>query len=446
MKPLTRTMEYSPWAFRHRVAIVWIAVLVVLSSAFMAWAETKPSYAVQARTDRADAKYSVGDTVVFTIECLAEGQRVPEATLAYSLRENDFKELAKGLIAISNGRGMIEHTWTTPGFLLLTITQPGLQKPVLVGAACEPEKLQPSMPKPDDFDAFWDDMKAKVDSVAADPVLTPVSHLTDDTIETYTLTMENFNGTKVRCYFAKPRGDGPFPAFMELHGAGTMFIEPDLVARYARRGVMAIDMCPHDVELGRPEATYRELWKSTLKGYPRRGSDSRDTSYFLQMFCGNYRTARYITSRPDWDRSHFVVHGSSQGGGQCLATAYLCPQVTALAANIAALCDHTGPVVGRAAGWPKWIGYADGVPDPHQLAAARYFDGVNFAQSIEATGLMSMGFIDQVCPPSSVYTAFNAYKGTKQVVEKPLIAHQLSPLWREASQKFINQELGLLGP
>jgi cephalosporin-C deacetylase len=440
------TMRFAPVISRRQQAVVCSIVLAVLATACVAQAAPKSAYAVQARSDRADAKYAVGDTVVFTVECLADGQPVTEATLAYALRENDFKELAKGSVAITNGRGAIEHTWTTPGFLLLAITQPGVKKPVLVGAACEPEKLQPSMPKPDDFDAFWEGMKAKVDSIAADPVLTPVPHLTDDAIETYTLTMENFNGTKVRCYFSKPRGNGPFPAFMELHGAGTIFIEPDLVAAYARRGVMAIDMCPHDVELGRPEATYRELWNSTLKGYPRRGSDSRDTSYFLQMFCGNYRTARYITSRPEWNRSHFVVHGSSQGGGQCLATAYLCPQVTALAANIAALCDHTGPVVGRAAGWPKWITSTDGTPDPDQLTSARYFDGVNFAQSIKAKALISMGFIDQVCPPSSVYTAFNAYKGPKQVLEKPLIAHQLSPPWREVSQKFIDQELGLPVP
>jgi cephalosporin-C deacetylase-like acetyl esterase len=120
--------------------------------------------------------------------------------------------------------------------------------------------------------------------------------------------------------------------------------------------------------------------------------------------------------------------------------------VTALAANIAALCDHTGPAASRAAGWPKWITYTDGEPDVAQLAAACYFDGVNFAPAIGAKGLMSMGFIDEVCPPSSVYTAFNAYKGPKQAVEKPLVAHQISPLWRELSQQFIDRELGVSSP
>ena len=441
----------ATFGVRRRGAL-WLTALIVIAAA----AETRAApatratpaaaYGVEARTDRPDARYAVGDTVVFTIDCRAAGQPVPEATLSYSLRENGLSEVASGSVAIADGRGRIEHAWTAPGFLLLTVMQPDGKKPVLVGAACEPDKLRPSMPRPDDFDAFWDGMKAKVDAIAAEPVLTPVPEHTDDAIETYALTLENVNGTHVRCYFSKPRGDGPFPAYMELHGAGTYFIKPDLVAAFARRGVMAVDMCPHDVELGLPEATYHEWWKTKLKGYQRRGSDSRERSYFLQMFCGNYRTARFITSRTEWDKAHFVVHGSSQGGGQCLATAYLCPQVTAIAANIAALCDHTGPVVGRAAGWPKWITYTDGEPDAGQLAAARYFDGVNFAQGIEAKGLMSMGFIDEVCPPGSVYTAFNAYKGPKQVVEKPLVAHKISQLWREESQRFIDQELGLTSP
>lgn len=423
-----------------------VAAIIFVAAATAAQAAPTTAYSVEARTDRADAKYAAGDTALFTITCLAAGKPVPEATLTYSLRENGFREVASGSLAITNGHGSIEHVCSAPGFLLLSVTQPGSKKSALVGAACEPEKLRPSAPRPDDFDAFWNGMKAKVDAVLSAPVLTPVPRHTDDTIETYALTLENFNGTHVRCYFAKPRGTGPFPAFMEVHGAGTYFIEPDLVARLARRGVMAVDMCPHDVELGLPETTYRELWDSQLKGYQRRGSDSRDRSYFLQMFCGNYRTARFITSQSEWDRAHFVVHGSSQGGGQCLATAYLCPEVTAMAANIAALCDHTGPALGRAAGWPRWITYTAGAADPDQRSAARYFDGVNFAQGIEAKGLMSMGFIDQVCPPSSVYTAFNVYKGPKRVVEKPLIAHQISPLWREVSQKFIDEELGIPSP
>ncbi len=103
-------MRFAPVISRRQQAVECSIVLAVLASACVAQAAPKPAYAVQAHSDRADAKYTVGDTVVFTVECLADGQPVTEATLAYSLKENDFKELAKGSVAITNGRGTIEHT------------------------------------------------------------------------------------------------------------------------------------------------------------------------------------------------------------------------------------------------------------------------------------------------------------------------------------------------
>ena len=432
-------------AFRKSGFLFW-AALVLLQPTLQSAEATGPAYHVKVTPDRPNARYSMGEKVVFNVDCKTGVEPIAEATLAYTLRENDSKEVARGTLKITNGSGRLEHTWTTPGFLLLKVTHPPAKEEALSGAACEPEKLQPSMPKPDDFDAFWGKMKERVDATSPEISLVPVAELTNDKIETYTLTMQNYNGTKVRCYFAKPKGPGPFPAYMELHGAGAKFIRPELVAKYAQRGVMAIDMCPHDVELGHPDAFYLELWKASLVGYWWRGRESRETSYFLQMFCGNYRSAQFITARSEWDQKHFVVHGSSQGGGQSLATAYLCPKVSALAANIAALCDHTGPLLGRAAGWPGWISFKNGQPDPKQLEAARYFDGVNFAQSIYAKGLMAMGFIDTTCPPCTVYTAFNAYKGPKQVLEKPGVAHQFSKLWVDTSKQFIDRELGGIQP
>jgi hypothetical protein len=61
-----------------------------------------------------------------------------------------------------------------------------------------------------------------------------------------------------------------------------------------------------------------------------------------------------VASRPDWDKTHFVVAGGSQGG-QALVTAGLSPRVTALAADVPALCDLTGNAVGRYDGWPLMV-------------------------------------------------------------------------------------------
>jgi cephalosporin-C deacetylase len=48
----------------------------------------------------------------------------------------------------------------------------------------------------------------------------------------------------------------------------------------------------------------------------------------------------------------------------------------------------------------------------------RYFDGVNFARQAKAPALFSVALMDDICPPSTVYGAFNAYAGTDKSIEE----------------------------
>jgi cephalosporin-C deacetylase len=44
-----------------------------------------------------------------------------------------------------------------------------------------------------------------------------------------------------------------------------------------------------------------------------------------------------------------------------------------------------------------------------------YFDGVNFAARASAQALFSAGLMDDICPPSTVFAAYNHYAGPKQM-------------------------------
>jgi len=54
---------------------------------------------------------------------------------------------------------------------------------------------------------------------------------------------------------------------------------------------------------------------------------------------------------------------------------------------------------------------------------ARYVDAVNFATRCRAEAIMSVGFIDAVCPPSSCYAAYNAIQGSKSMLNEPHMGH-----------------------
>jgi cephalosporin-C deacetylase len=49
---------------------------------------------------------------------------------------------------------------------------------------------------------------------------------------------------------------------------------------------------------------------------------------------------------------------------------------------------------------------------------------VNFAKRASAPALFSVALMDQVCPPSTVYAAYHAYGGPKDIVVYPFNDHE----------------------
>ncbi len=55
---------------------------------------------------------------------------------------------------------------------------------------------------------------------------------------------------------------------------------------------------------------------------------------------------------------------------------------------------------------------------------SRFFDAVNFARRASAPALFSVGLMDPVSPPSTVFAVFNAYAGPKDIEVYPYNAHE----------------------
>jgi cephalosporin-C deacetylase-like acetyl esterase len=188
--------------------------------------------------------------------------------------------------------------------------------------------------------------------------------------------------------------------------------------------MLSMDINAHGLPNGKPAQYYKDLAAGKLKDYRQAGRESRETVYFRGMFLRLVRAIDFLTAQPEWDGKTVIVIGHSQGGGQALAAGGLDNRVTFIATGVPAICDHSGRAAGRINGWPKLVETgADGKPDPTQLEAAAYVDAVNFATRAKADAIMSVGFIDSVCPPSSCYAAYNQLSGKKQIINKPLMGH-----------------------
>ena len=375
----------------------------------------------------ADGIYDVGERVGWHV-AVAPGQTAGGGTYTYTLKRDGLAVIGRGTLDPSSGRATIEASLDRPGMLLVEVRPPagttgfhGASKSevgrVLLGAAVAPRRIRPSGRRPADFDAFWAAELRRLDSVPADPVLTPGESGRAD-VEYFTIRMNNVRGAHIYGQLARPsrpEGGGPtLPALLILQWASPPYpLERQWVTDYAAQGWLVLNVEPHDVPADMPQAFYDAL-PQLIKNYGLIGRHSRDESYFLSMYLGDYRAAEYLASRPDWDGRTLVVMGTSMGGQQGFAVAGLDSRVSALIANVPAGCDLLGPLGGRAAPYPNWD-----VERPEVRRTAGYFDAVHFARRIRARALISMGFIDETTPPTGIWAAFNQVPGIKEAV--PLV-------------------------
>jgi cephalosporin-C deacetylase-like acetyl esterase len=74
-----------------------------------------------------------------------------------------------------------------------------------------------------------------------------------------------------------------------------------------------------------------------------------------------------------------------------------------------------------------------------------YFDAVNFARKIapSVSAIMAVGFIDDTCPPCSVYAAYNILRGPKCIFNGPLTGHGFIPEFQKIQLLWMQGQLGL---
>jgi cephalosporin-C deacetylase-like acetyl esterase len=391
----------------------------------------KPLNPFVVRAEKENATYKTGEQVNFTITLAPNSPTPRDADITWAISKDGVPPIINGTGKLVDGKATATAKLDEPGFLLCRVswTKDGKTHSSLGGTAVDPLLIKPSLPVPDDFDAFWDAQKKKLAAVPMKSTMTPVPSPAKK-VETFDVQVDAL-GAPVSGYLGRPLNAKPksLPIVLMVHGAGVSSSNLPSAATWAENGMLAFNMNAHGIPNGKPPEFYTSLNETTLKDYPKSGRDSRETCYFLGMFLREVRALDFLCAQPEWDGKTVIVYGSSQGGFQGFAIAAIDPRVTFLAAGVPAGCDHTGIAVNRVNGWPKIVpNLPDGKPDPKVLEASRYFDNVNFAAKTKAKGaFLTVGFIDTTCPPTGVYAAYNALPIPKAIYDDIPSGHANSP-------------------
>jgi len=350
-----------------------------------------------------DGIYARGESVIWSVSTRDD----PESTIRtvrYKITRDGSRLLRQGTLDLIGGKGRLEIADDQPGVLLLEVDAGGdgqARLHLTGGAILDPRQIPRSLPRPADFDDFWNARLAELARVPVNPQVTDAKSDRDG-VSLALVSMDLPRGWKVRGQIARPVVGEKFPGMIIFQYAGVYALPPGKVTAQASRGWLALNISAHDLPINEPDAFYKNQEAGPLKGYPMIGNQDREQSYFLRMFLACSRAVDFLASRPDWDGRTLVVTGISQGGLQSIVAAGLNPKVTAVVVNVPAGCDTTAPLAGRPMPWPYWLKETAGRDRDAIIRTSSYFDAQNFAPRVKCPALISFGLLDRTATASGV--------------------------------------------
>lgn len=294
----------------------------------------------------------------------------------------------------------------------------------------ELRRYRPDLTVPTDLDSFWADTLAEARAHGLAASFTPADNgLT--VIDSFDVSFAGFGGSPVRGWLHLPAGrSGRLPVVVEYIGYGGgrgLAHERHL---YAAAGYAHLVMDTRGQGSASSVGDTPDPQAGSAPAHPgfmTQGILDPATYYYRRVYTDAVRAIEAARAHPEVDPTRVVVTGGSQGGALTLAAASLVPDVIAAMPDVPFLAD-----------FPRAITFVD--TDPYSeivrylkahrdhvdraLSTLAYFDMAVLGRRASAPALFSVGLMDQICPPSTVYAAYNHYGGPKEIREYPFNDHE----------------------
>jgi cephalosporin-C deacetylase len=162
-------------------------------------------------------------------------------------------------------------------------------------------------------------------------------------------------------------------------------------------------------------------------GFMTQGILDPATYYYRRVFTDAVRAVEAVRTFDFVDPGRVAVAGGSQGGAITLAVASLLPDIAAAMPDVPFLSDFRRAItLIDSDPYGEIVRYLKTHRDHVErvLTTLSYFDVAVLGRRATAPALFSVGLMDAICPPSTIYAAYNAYGGPKEIREYPYNDHE----------------------
>lgn len=280
--------------------------------------------------------------------------------------------------------------------------------------AADLPSYRPELPIPEDLDEFWAQTLSEVREHPLDLRLERVE-VGLDLVEAYDVEFSGFGGHRIRGWYTRPVGDAVVPAVVEYvgYGGGRGLPHERLAWAVSGRAHLVMDTRGQGSKWGVGGATPDPAGSGpAAPGVMTRGIESPHDHYYRRVFSDGVRAVEAVRAVDGVDASRVSVTGGSQGGGITLAVAGLVPDLTAVMPDVPFLCQ-----IQRAVTITDSYPYREVADylsvhrraEDQAMRTFAYLDAAHLGTRATAPALFSVALMDSVCPPSTVYAAFNHY-------------------------------------
>jgi cephalosporin-C deacetylase len=303
-------------------------------------------------------------------------------------------------------------------------------------------QYKPSLYREADFETFWNATLAAAVKQPLNAELIPYS-LPARGVQSYAVRFDGFEGGRLAGWYLRPEKNGRFPGVCVYHGYSGRGTRPLDLVHLAAQGMCVLSMdCRGQNGQSQDAAVAAEGQHS---GWMTKGIRSPKTYYYRYVYSDAVRALELLAAREEVDAERLAITGASQGGGLALAVSALSQRPILSLPDIPFLCDYRRAISITPAGpYPEIPGFCKSFPQLYEqvIRTLGYCDNLNLAPWIKCRTVISNCLWDDICPPSTIFAAYNHITAEKRMEIYPFHKHEIPYEHGEVKFRLLGDALG----